>query len=233
MMMAAAVRSENLRKRFGGKPALDGLDAYIPAGRVTGVLGPNGAGKSTFFRMIAGLIRPDHGRLEVLGSEPGWRTNREIAYLPDRARWYRHHTVERALQWAEHLLPGFNRERAEQLLALMGLDPDMKAAGMSRGEEARLMLTLCVARDVAMIVLDEPFAGIDVVSRERIVSALIDNMSDRRQTMLISTHEIDEAESLFDHVVFIERGRLKMAGEAEALRVEHGSMENLYRKLYR
>ena len=232
-MNGCAVRCESVRKRYGSKWALRDFSVAIPERRITAVLGPNGAGKSTFFRMLCGITRPDAGRVEVLGRTPGWRTNRDIAYLPDRARWYGDLSVGDSFVWAERLLPEFDKERAEQLAAYMGLDPGMKAEGMSRGEEARLMLVLCAARRVPLIVLDEPFAGIDLISRERIVSTLIDILSSREQTVLISTHEISETESLFDYVVFVDNGQVALAGDAERIRAERGSMEQVYRQLYR
>ncbi|MCE5168981.1 ABC transporter ATP-binding protein [Paenibacillus profundus] len=232
-MSEIAIRAENIVKRYGQKRALDDFTIHLPQERVVGVLGSNGAGKSTFFRMIAGLIQPDHGTIDVLGRTPGWQTNRDIAYLPDRARWYEGHTVMLALDWAEHLLPGFERQRAESLISFMGLDPEMKVHGMSRGQEARLMLTICMARSVPLLLLDEPFSGIDLLSRERIIEAIIDNLSDNRQTVLISTHEIHESESLFDHVVFMDNGQVLLHGDVEMLRAEQGSMESIYRTLYR
>lgn len=232
-MTEDAVKIEGLTKRYGSKRVLNELTVRLPLNRVTGVLGPNGAGKSTLFRAIMGLIHPEEGLLEVLGSKPGWQINREIAYLPDRARFYSAHTVRRAMDWAHQLLPRFEMDRARSLMEWMGLDPEMRVGAMSKGQEARLMLLLCLARDVPMIVLDEPFSGIDKISRERIIEALIENMSDREQTILISTHEIDEVESLLDYVLFLDQGQVRLAGEAEALRAEHGSMESIYRQLFR
>lgn len=232
-MTEDAVKIEGLTKRYGSKRVLNDLTVRLPLNRVTGVLGPNGAGKSTLFRAIMGLIHPEEGLLEVLGSKPGWQINREIAYLPDRARFYSAHTVRRAMDWAHQLLPRFEMDRARSLMEWMGLDPEMRVGAMSKGQEARLMLLLCLARDVPMIVLDEPFSGIDKISRERIIEALIENMSDREQTILISTHEIDEVESLLDYVLFLDQGQVRLAGEAEALRAEHGSMESIYRQLFR
>jgi ABC-2 type transport system ATP-binding protein len=137
------------------------------------------------------------------------------------------------LQWAENFLPGFDRVEAEQLAAFMKVDLDMRVGGMSRGQEARLMLILCIARQVPLIILDEPFSGIDVVSRERIIDGLIDHMSHGDHTVLISTHEIYEAESLFDYVVFLNEGQVVLAGEADALRGQYGSMHSIVQQLYR
>ncbi|HET7616002.1 MAG TPA: ABC transporter ATP-binding protein [Bacillales bacterium] len=225
------VQCENLSKKYGKKFALDELDVSIPANRIVGILGPNGAGKSTLFRLMTGLIFPNNGKITVLGETPGWKTNRNIAYLPDRARWYPDHTVHQAFQWAEHFSPGFERARADELAEFMKLDPDMKTSGMSRGQEARLMLILCIARRVPLVILDEPFSGIDAISRERIIDGLLDHMEGTGQSILISTHEIHEVEGLFDYAVFLGDGKLKLSGETEELRRKHGSMHTILRTL--
>lgn len=230
--MEYAVEMQNVTKQYGEKLAIDHMQLQIPSNKVTGVLGPNGSGKSTLFKLITGLTLPTQGEMKVLGHTPGWRNNHNIAYMPDRAGWYANWKVRDVLDWGEHLLPGFNRKRADELLKFMKLDPEAVTQGLSKGEEARIYLILCIARDVPLLLLDEPFSGIDLISREKIIGALIDVLSMKEQTLIITTHEIYEAEPLFDHVVFIEHGKVKMAGDAETLRAEYGSMEQLYRRLY-
>ncbi|MEV2281778.1 ABC transporter ATP-binding protein [Paenibacillus larvae] len=228
-----AITANQINKRYGQKTALHDFSLHLPANQVIGILGANGAGKSTFFRMAAGFIKPDNGSLNVLGRQAGWMTNKQIAYLPDRARWFEEHTVKQALNWAEQLLSGFNRNRAEELVDFMKLNMDMRAKGMSKGQEARLMLSICLAREVPLIILDEPFSGIDLLSRERIISAIIENISDQEQTIVLSTHDIHESESLFNYVVFMDEGHVLLESDVEQLRAERGSMETVYRQLYR
>ncbi|GGJ02681.1 ABC transporter [Alicyclobacillus cellulosilyticus] len=227
-----AVTAQDLSKRYGRRTALDRFTVHIPFGCIAGVLGPNGSGKSTFFRTLAGLVRPDAGEVRVLGETPGWQAMRRIAYLPDRARWYAGHRVEDALRWAARLWPGFARDVAEELLVRMDLEPAMDVSGMSRGEEARLMLALCLARQVPLYILDEPFTGIDILSRERILSALIEMASRREMTVLLSTHEIGEVEGVLDYAVFVRGGRVVLAGAAEDIRADQGSMVDVYRRLF-
>ena len=227
-----AIEADRLNKSYGKKQAIKRLSAVVPQHSITAVLGPNGAGKSTFMRMIAGQAAPDDGRLTVLGRTAGRDVSRKVAYLPDRARWYAHHTVVQAAQWCERLQTGFDRERARELFDSFGLDAGMKVSGMSKGQEARLMLALCLAREAPLLVLDEPFSGIDMISREKIVGALIDAFGERMQTVLISTHEIAETESLFDRAIFMDQGTVVLEGEAERLRAERGSLQQVYRQLF-
>ncbi|MGV3487724.1 MAG: ABC transporter ATP-binding protein [Tuberibacillus sp.] len=232
-MIDWAVKGESLVKKYGKTEALSGLNISIPKNKIVGILGPNGCGKSTLFRTITGLVKPDQGSIEVLGKEPGWQTNSQIAYLPDRARWYPHHTVNHALKWAENFLPGFDRQSAEKLAAYMDMDLDMPAKGMSRGQEARLMLILCVAREIPLIVLDEPFSGIDVISREHIIEGIIEFLGEREQTILISTHEIHEIEGMFEYIVLMDKGKAVWAGDTEELRMRYGSMHSVFRSFYK
>lgn len=229
--MPNIIECKSVIKRYDGKPAINDLNLILPAGRVIGVLGENGAGKSTMFRLLTGLTIPDQGEISVLGMKPGYKTNAQIAYLPDRARWYKEHRVKDAFNWGENFLPGFSRANAERLLTLMNIDKDTKAGGMSRGQEARLMLIMCLARDVPLIILDEPFAGIDTVSREKIVDGLIDYISEQQQTILISTHEIYEAEGLMDYIVYLENGKVILAEDSEDIRKTYGAIHHLPKKL--
>jgi ABC-type nitrate/sulfonate/bicarbonate transport system ATPase subunit len=110
-----------------------------------------GCEKSSFFRAITGLIRPDGGELHVLGQKPGWETNRGISYLPDRARWYPNHTVQQTLEWGQSFLPGFNMKDAHKLADHMDVEMELKMTGLSRGQEARVLLILCLAREVLLM----------------------------------------------------------------------------------
>ncbi len=229
--MSNIIECQSVSKRFGNKYAIDHLNLSLPSGKVIGILGENGAGKSTLFRLLTGLSSPEEGSIKILGQKPGYNTNAKIAYLPDRARWYTDHKVNDAFVWGENFLPGFVRQDADRLLSLMNIDIEMDVSGMSRGQEARLMLIMCLARDVPLIILDEPFSGIDTVSREKIVEGLIDYISDRQQTILISTHEIYEVEGLLDYVVYLEDGKIRLAEDSDQIRKTYGAIHCLPKKL--
>lgn len=231
--MSNALEIKYLSKSYGSKIALDDLTVSFPKGQITGLLGPNGAGKSTLLKAIVGLVKPQFGIIRIFDQPAHWKLNAEISYLPDRAKWYKVHTIKQALTYALNVLPGFDLPRALAMVNIMNLDLDVQVSALSKGQEARLHIILCLARKVKLVLLDEPFSGIDLLSRERIIQFLIDSVIDQPQTIVISTHEIHEAESLFDHVVFINKGQLVLEGNAEALRQEKGSIESIYRGLFR
>lgn len=230
--MTYLVEAHDLCKSYGSKKALDGLTLSIPSGKVIGLLGPNGAGKSTLLKIIAGVARPDSGDIEVLNQKPNWSLNNEIAYLPDRGRWYSFQTVNQALLYANAIFPQFDLVRAQEMAEVLGLDPSNRISSLSKGFEARLNLIFCLARRVQLVLLDEPFSGIDLVSREKIIQMIIDSLMERSQTLIISTHEIHESESLFDYVVFLDQGKQIYEGDTEELRAIKGSVESVYRGLF-
>jgi len=228
-----ALKFRNITKTYDNKSALDNLSCEFPEGKVSGLLGPNGAGKSTLLKMIVGLVKPDSGEILIWGKPPAISVNAHIAYLPDRGNWYDFQIVKNALTYASNIFPSFDIKKARELCESMHLDPEAKIASLSRGQQACLNLIFCLARDAKMILLDEPFSGIDLISRERIIHGIIDTIIDNRKTIIISTHEIYESESLFESVVFMDNGNTILTGEVETLRSQEGSLETVYRRLFR
>ncbi len=221
-----------LSKRYGRTRALDGLDLELEPGCILGLLGPNGSGKSTFLKIVAGLTRPDRGEVRVLGLRPGPAARARLAYLPEVDCLYRDLTVAGTLAYVSRFFADWNSGRAAELLAFMELDPAQGVGTLSRGMRARLKLVLALARDAALLLLDEPLAGIDPRSRARIVEACIRQYNEG-QSIIISTHEVLHAEGAFDEVVFLEAGRVKLAGEAEELRRRHNcTLEALFGEVY-
>lgn len=181
---------------------------------------------------LVGLVHQNEGTISVFGRSPSWRNNGEIAYLPDRGRWYDIQTIAEALAYAQVIFPAFDLDLARKMADSMDLDPAAQVSTLSKGLEARLNLILCLARRVRLVLLDEPFSGIDLVYRDKIIQNIIDSMLDLPKTIIICTHEIHEAESIFDHVIFLDQGRQVLAGNAEQLRAEKGSIESVYRGLF-
>lgn len=231
---AVAVRFSGVVKRFPGADALKGIDVEIPEGQIIGLLGPNGSGKSTMLKLIAGLYRPNQGEVRVFGRAPDRTTKAQVAYVPEVDHLYPWMTAEAALKFMAPFFADWDAERAVRLLEVLQLPPKAKVGKMSKGMRARLRLITALARSTRLILLDEPLSGIDPPSRTRIADALLSEYQESAQTVVLSTHEVLEAEHLFDRLIFLEQGRIKLEGDAEDLRQQFGtSVQGMFEEVYR
>lgn len=216
------VTFRDVHKRFPGAEALQGVSLDLPTGQIVGLLGPNGSGKSTLLKLMAGLHRPTRGSVAVDGRAPNRTTKAQVAYLPEIDHLYGWMTVEQTIRFVQSFYEDWDGLRAQGLLDFMGLDSRKKVVNLSKGMRARLKLVLTLARSARLVLLDEPLSGIDPPSRARIVQAILSEYRFGEQTIIISTHEVLEAESLFDRLIMLENGRIKIDGDAEELRQQYG-----------
>lgn len=204
------IRAEGLSMRYGKKLALDNLSFSIPKGRVVGLLGHNGAGKTTLMKALVGLAKHE-GQLAVLGREPQHQRAElleSLCYIPDVAilpRWAR---VDQLITLMSGLHPKFSAERARALLKRTSVGPRDKVKSLSRGMVVQLHLALIAAIDARIMVLDEPTLGLDVLSRKAFYEMLIDEWCDGERSVLISTHQVEEVESLLSDVMMLNEGKL-------------------------
>jgi len=206
----ACIEAHGLRKSFGATKALDGIDLRIEEGRIVGLIGPNGAGKSTLLNAALGLI-PYDGRLSVLGIDP-WRARnalmRDVCFIADVAvlpRWMR---VRQALDYVAGVHPKFDRARAEALLARTQIKKSSKVRELSKGMVTQLHLALVMAIDAKLLVLDEPTLGLDLLYRKQFYDTLLNDYFDRRRTIVVTTHQVEEVEQILTDVMFINKGRI-------------------------
>lgn len=232
-MMEKAVTVREVHKRYGRTVALAGLNLEVPYGSVTGILGPNGSGKSTMLRALAGLTVVDSGEVRVCGEPVSARTRRYVAYLPEIDALYPWMTVRDHLGFVAGMVRDWNAERERALMELVNLEYGVRVSALSRGMRARLKLVSTLSRDVPVLLLDEPLSGIDPGSRRRIVRALVHSFTGEGRTMLISTHEVDECEQLFDRVVFLRDGEVILEDDPDDLRAREGkSLEGMMGEMY-
>jgi len=215
----AIIDARGLRKSYGSTVALDGLDLTVGEGRIVGLLGPNGAGKSTALQTILGLI-PHEGELKVLGRDP-WSERealmREVCFIADVAvlpRWMR---VSQALAYMQGVHPGFDRTKAEAFLAKTRVGLDAKIRSLSKGMVTQLHLALAMAVDARLLVLDEPTLGLDLLYRKTFYDSLIEDYVDHSRTILVSTHDVYEIQHILTDVVFLDAGRVVLAGTMEEI----------------
>jgi ABC-2 type transport system ATP-binding protein len=206
----ACIEAHGLRKAFGQKIALDGIDLQVEEGRILGLIGPNGAGKTTALNAILGLT-PYQGQLKVLGREPWSDRDRlmcDVCFISDVAvlpRWIK---VSQALDYVTGVHPRFDRAKAEAFLAKTTIHRNSKVRELSKGMVAQLHLALVMAIDAKLLVLDEPTLGLDILYRKQFYDSLLNDYFDRSRTILLTTHQVEEIEHVLTDVVFINRGRI-------------------------
>lgn len=223
----------DLKKKYPKVEALKGIDLTLPQGEIWGLLGPNGSGKSTLLKCIVGLVKPDGGVIEILGNAPSRHTRAQIAFVPEVENLYRWMTIGQCLDFTAAFYEDWDEKRVPELLEFMKLDSAKKVGSLSKGMRARLKLILALARKAPLLLLDEPFSGIDPASRDRIVEGIVRQFKSEEQTMIISTHAVGDTEKLFDAVVFLDEGTINLQGNAEDLRQQYGkSINDLFKEVF-
>jgi len=230
-----AIRVRDLRKLYGGKPAVDGLSLEVPRGCFFGFLGPNGAGKTTTIRMLIGLAPPDSGSIELLGlasPDHAMEIKRRIGLVPDESLLFDRLTGGEFLEFVGRMY-GLERrvarERAGELLALFELDGERGKliAEYSKGMRKRASMAAALIHRPDLLLLDEPFEGVDAVGA-RLMKELLQTLVREGVTIFLTSHVLEVVERLCDRVAIIHQGRLVLEGIVEELRHGDETLEDLF-----
>lgn len=231
-----AVAAADLGRSFrGDRWAVRGCAFTVPTGRVCGVVGPNGAGKSTLLALVAGLLAPTEGELRVLGGVLSARTpaatlaglRARIAYVGQDRPLYKSFTVADTLRLGRELNPGWDQAAAERVVALGGLRPDARIGALSGGQRSRVALALALGKRAELVLLDEPLAEIDPLGRHDLMGLLLADVADRGTTVLLSSHIVSELEEAVDHLLLVQDGRVRLAGDVDELLDGHLRVDGL------
>lgn len=226
------LRAENVTKKYMTKKALENFNVTMEEGKIYGLLGPNGSGKTTFMKMVAGLIQPTSGKVEIMGHRVGTKTKAIVSFMPTSNHMPKWMKMNQCIGYFDDLFEDFDREKANEMMEFMGLKENQKIGSLSTGMLVRFKLALALSRKAKLFVLDEPFNGIDPISREKIVEAVL-NACEEENTILISSHLVKELERILDEVIFVDKGNVILTGNAEELRMEKKmSIDQLYREVY-
>jgi len=213
---------QKVTKKYGKETALQDIDFTFEQGKIYGLVGANGSGKSTTLKMIAGLVQPTSGSVSVNGKKANRRIAADVSYLTELDMFYEGFTVLDMLHFSASQFQDLNMETAYELISYMALDKDKKIKELSKGNRGRLKLVISLSRKVPVLLLDEPFSGLDPMVRESIVKGLLHYIDFDRQTVIIATHEIAEIEPLLDDVVVINQGHFAAHFHVETLREQYG-----------
>lgn len=222
-----------LIKQYGSKTALDNLNLTLPRGRIIGLLGPNGSGKTTLIKLINGLLSPSAGHIYINGVEPSPETKKVVSYLPERTYFNSWMKVRDILDFFCDFYTDFRRNRAEDMLQRLDIDPTARLSTMSKGTKEKVQLIMVMSRDADLYCLDEPIGGVDPAARDYILQTIIPNYSENA-SVLISTHLISDIENVLDDVIFIQNGHIRLYTSVDAIREQEGkSVDALFREVFR
>ncbi len=223
-MNDAAVILRHVSKTFGAHTAVDDLSLTVPKGAIYGFIGPNGSGKTTTLRMIMRILHPDRGEVEVLGQHSRDAATDQVGYLPEERGLYKHMQVREVLLYYA-ALKGMRRARlaVDAWLARMGLADwaDKKVQALSKGMAQKVQFIAAVVTHPELVLLDEPFSGLDPVNMEVLRDAVLDLRRDGA-TVIFSTHDMAVAEKMCDAIFMIYQGRKVLDGTLQAIQESHG-----------
>ena len=224
---------KSLCKRYGNVQALDNVSFEVEPGRVVGLLGPNGSGKTTLIKLANGLLTPTGGELLINGQKPGKATRAQVSYLPDRPCLPEWMSAEKLLDMFTDFYGDFQRDKAQEMLEKLGIDPKQKIKQMSKGTREKVQLILVMSRKAELYLLDEPIGGVDPATRDYILETIIRNYNPTA-SVVISTHLIADVEQVLDDVIFINHGQIVLRSSVDDIREQQGkSVDAYFREVFR
>jgi len=225
------LESRDLVKKYSNKTVVNNVSFEIEEGRIYALLGQNGSGKSTLLKIAAGLVKHDAGTITYQGENIGIKSKREVAYMPTEQYFYDYMTVGNVGDYYMDFYEDFDPLRYAELLMKMELCKKDKVKHLSSGEVAKLRLAATLARKAKLYLLDEPLNGIDLITRDLIITTILE-VAEEDTAIVISSHIVDELEKMIDHVIFLREGSVKLIGDAEELREIHGkSIVEIYKEI--
>lgn len=210
-----------VKKKFRRKKVLENITFNVKKGEITALLGLNGVGKSTLLKIIMGLVKQDQGEVLFNGEKLNYKTYENIAFVPDVLNTYGDMKIKDAFEYMSMMYEKWDMDKAYEMLKDFKLTDDLKINKLSKGNIARVKLILGFARHPEYLLLDEPFSGIDIFTREKFIESLIGYM-DNNIGILLTTHELKEVENLVDKVVFLSDGNIKIEFYVEDVRENEG-----------
>lgn len=227
------IEIKDLNKYYGKKQALNNINITIESGKIYGLLGPNGSGKTTLIKIINDLLTPSSGEVLIKGKTPGVESKKIISYLPERTYLNMNFKVKELLDFFEDFYDNFDRKKAQTLLKKLNINAEDKLKTMSKGTKEKVQLILVMSRKADLYILDEPIGGVDPASRDYILETILSNF-DNKSSMIISTHLIQDIESILDNVIFINNGNITLNDEADNIRNEkRKTIDQVFREDFR
>lgn len=225
------IKLTNINKTYKKKQVLKDLNLHIDKGQIIGLLAPNGEGKTTLFKILVGLIQDFDGNYDFEGESFNYKLKNKIGYMCDEEilpkNWY----VISAVDYYNKYFNTFNKEKCLKMLENFKINTDDKIKNLSKGNREKVHLSLALSIDAKIYILDEPLASVDVIAREEILKAIIENFNED-STILLSSHLINDFENILDKVLFLKNGQIPLEKYVDDIREEGKSLVDYYKEVY-
>lgn len=215
------IEVKNIKKSFSNKKVLTDVTFTAKKGEITCLIGVNGVGKTTILNAIMGLTPIDGGEILINGKPLSKHTYEEVAYIPDAITMLPRMKIKDAFEFMADFYQSWNERRANEMLSFFKLDKNDRISSLSKGNKMKVNLLLGLSQDVDFVLMDEPFSGIDIFSREQITNVFSSHLIEDRG-VIITTHEISDIEHLIDQAVILDNGMVLTSFYPEKVREEEG-----------
>nr|WP_263325232.1 ABC transporter ATP-binding protein [Neobacillus sp. Marseille-Q6967] len=222
---------KNVRKVFDRFTAVENLNLTIDKGSIYGLIGSNGAGKTTLIKLLAGIYRQEKGEVTI-DNQPVYENvnlKQKIFYIPDQPYFLSQYTTKQMAKFYQSIYPKWSEERFQKLANLFEINLNKKIHTFSKGWQRQIAFVLAFSAHPEILLLDEPFDGLDAVVRKKVKNLLIQDVADREMTILISSHNLREIEDICDHIGIIHKGNLIMEKELDELKADVHKVQVAYR----
>jgi ABC-2 type transport system ATP-binding protein len=226
--MDNAIETENLERRFNRIEAVKDLTFSVPRGSIYAYVGPNGAGKTTTIKVLMNMLHPSGGHASVLGCDStrlGPDQFRRIGCVSENQQLPEWMRIRELIDYCAPMYASWDKEFCRKLIDLLSLDPEQKINHLSRGMKMKVALLCALPYRPSLLVMDEPFGGIDPIVREELVQAVLEMAGREDWTFFISSHDIDELERVADWIGMLDRGRLKLSESVASLQKRFRKIE--------
>ncbi|MBE6541079.1 MAG: ABC transporter ATP-binding protein [Ruminococcaceae bacterium] len=231
--MENTVSCFGLTKMYNSFTALDNVSLELPSEKIIGLLGPNGSGKTTFLKLLAGVLQPTAGSVNICGMSPSLETKKIVSYLPERQYFDTGLKVDYYLSLFDDFYEDFDIRCAEGMIHDLGVDPHAKIRTLSKGMIEKVQLALVMSRRAKLYLLDEPLGGVDPASREYILKNILSGYTPHA-TLIISTHMIRDVEDILDGYIFLGGGHVIGSGDAREAKEKNGTtLDEMFREVFR
>ena len=226
------IEIRGLNKSYGKVPVINDMSLSMEQGKIIGLVGPNGCGKTTLLKILSGVLTDYSGEVRIGGYTPGPESKAMVSYLPDKTYLPMWMKATEAFSYFADFYADFDRKKAEGMLAAFRISDKQPIKNMSKGMQEKLQITLVMSRKAKIYLLDEPMGGVDPATRSLIMDATLRQYQED-SLMIFATHLISDVEHMFDQVIFLDYGQVRLFEDVDGIREKYGkSVDALFREVF-